>query len=44
LFAENVFDKRAQISSFEECGACAQRPYYVVYRPRTMGIRVGYKF
>jgi len=44
LFAENVFDKRAQLSSFEECGACSQRSYYVVYRPRTIGIRFGYKF
>jgi outer membrane receptor protein involved in Fe transport len=44
LFAENVFDKRAQLSSFEECGACSQRSYYVVYRPRTIGVRIGYKF
>jgi outer membrane receptor protein involved in Fe transport len=44
LFASNVFDKRAQLSSFEECGSCAQRPYYVVYRPRTIGLRFGFKF
>ena len=44
LFADNAFDKRAQISSFEECGSCSQRPYYVVYRPRTIGVRFGVKF
>jgi len=44
LFASNVFDKRAQLSSFEQCGSCAQRPYYVVYRPRTIGLRFGFKF
>jgi outer membrane receptor protein involved in Fe transport len=44
LFADNAFDKRAQISSFEECGQCSQRPYYVVYRPRTIGLRFGVKF
>ena len=44
LFAENAFDKRAQLSSFEECGNCSQRPYYLIYRPRTIGVRVGYKF
>jgi len=44
LFAENAFDNRAQLSAFEECGNCGQRPYYVVYRPRTIGIRFGTKF
>jgi len=44
LFASNVFDKRAQFSSLEECGACSQRPYYLVARPRTIGVRLGYKF
>jgi len=44
LFAENAFDNRAQLSAFEECGSCSQRPYYVVYRPRTIGIRFGTKF
>ena len=44
LFADNLFDKRAQLSSTEECGSCSQRPYYVVYRPRTIGLRFGVKF
>ena len=44
LFATNVFDKRAQLSAFEQCGSCAQRPYYYVARPRTIGVRFGYKF
>lgn len=44
IFAENAFDKRAQLSSFEECGACSQRAYYAIYPPRTIGVRIGYKF
>jgi outer membrane receptor protein involved in Fe transport len=44
VFVSNAFDKRAEISSTQECGACSQRTYYVVYPPRTIGIRVGYKF
>jgi outer membrane receptor protein involved in Fe transport len=44
LFVSNAFDKRAEISSTQECGACSQRTYYVVYPPRTIGIRMGYKF
>ena len=44
LFADNAFDKRAELSAFQECGNCSQRTYYVVYRPRTIGIRLGVKF
>ena len=44
IFMENAFDKRAQISAFQECGNCSQRNYYVVYRPRTIGVRFGVKF
>jgi outer membrane receptor protein involved in Fe transport len=44
LFVSNLFDKRAQISSFEQCGACSQRDYFVVYPPRTVGVKLGYKF
>jgi len=44
IFLENAFDKRAELSAFEECGNCSQRPYYVVYKPRTIGVRFGVKF
>lgn len=44
LFVSNLFDERAQLSRYEECGSCGQRPYVVVSRPRTIGIRMGYKF
>jgi outer membrane receptor protein involved in Fe transport len=44
FFVENAFDARAQISRFQECGSCFQRPYEVIITPRTMGIRAGYKF
>jgi len=44
LFGQNIFDKRAELSSNQECGACSQRSYYYVATPRTIGIRLGYKF
>ena len=44
LFIENAFDERAQLTRFQECGQCFQRPYVVPYRPRTIGVRVGTKF
>jgi iron complex outermembrane receptor protein len=44
LFVENAFDKRAQLSRGLECGQCFNRPYVVVARPRTIGVRVGTKF
>ncbi|HEY1606278.1 MAG TPA: TonB-dependent receptor [Allosphingosinicella sp.] len=44
LFVENAFDERAEITRFQECGQCFQRPYAVIYRPRTVGVRLGTKF
>ncbi|MGJ3647788.1 TonB-dependent receptor [Sphingomonas sp. GlSt437] len=44
LFARNVGDERGQLSRFEECGSCGQRPYIVPIQPRTIGIRAGAKF
>jgi iron complex outermembrane receptor protein len=44
LFAQNIWDERAQLSRFQQCGACDQRPYIVVYTPRTLGLRAGAKF
>ncbi|MFX4662437.1 hypothetical protein ABTA70_20165, partial [Acinetobacter baumannii] len=41
LFARNVGDERGQLSRFEECGSCGQRPYIVPTQPRTIGIRAG---
>ena len=43
-FASNVFDERAQISRYQQCGNCGQRPYIVASQPRTLGIRAGYRF
>ncbi|WP_242138308.1 TonB-dependent receptor [Sphingomonas sp. TREG-RG-20F-R18-01] len=44
LFAQNAFDERAQLSRFQECGSCGQRPYIVTNTPRTIGLRAGAKF
>ncbi|MEO8374959.1 MAG: TonB-dependent receptor [Sphingomonas bacterium] len=44
LYIANAFDERAQLSRFEECGACSQRPYIVPNMPRTIGVRAGAKF
>ncbi len=44
IVIENAFDKRAQLSRYEECGSCYQRPYVVANTPRTIGIRVGHSF
>ena len=41
---ENAFDKRAQLSRYEECGSCFQRPYVVANMPRTIGLRLGHSF
>ena len=43
-FVSNVFDERGQLSRFQECGSCGQRPYIVPIQPRTIGVRVGTKF
>ena len=42
-FATNVFDKRNDLSRFTACGSCT-RALVVPGRPRTIGIRAGYKF
>ncbi len=44
LFVNNAFDERAQISRFQQCSICFQRPYIVPNTPRTIGVRVGAKF
>ncbi len=44
VFAQNLWDERAQLTRFEECGSCDQRPYIVSSTPRTIGIRAGAKF
>ncbi|NOU02990.1 MAG: TonB-dependent receptor, partial [Novosphingobium sp.] len=44
LFVQNLFDTRGQISRFQQCGQCGQRPYIVPVTPRTIGLRVGTKF
>jgi len=44
LYVANAFDERAQLSRFQECGNCTQRPYIVPNTPRTIGVRAGAKF
>ena len=44
VFVQNLWDERAQITRFQQCGACDQRPYIVPLTPRTIGIRAGAKF
>lgn len=44
VFVENAFDKRAQLSRFQQCGVCFQRPYIVANQPRTIGVRAGARF
>jgi iron complex outermembrane recepter protein len=44
LFVTNLFDERGQISRFQQCGSCGQRPYAVPTQPRTIGIRAGIDF
>ena len=39
LFVENAFDERAQLTRFQQCGQCFQRPYIVTNTPRTIGVR-----
>ena len=43
IFATNLFDKRNELSRFTACGSCT-RALVVPGRPRTIGLRVGYKF
>ena len=44
LYIQNAFDERAQLSRFQECGSCYQRPYVVTNTPQTIGIRAGARF
>jgi iron complex outermembrane receptor protein len=44
VFIQNAFDERGQLSRFQECGNCSQRPYIVPIDPRTIGLRLGAKF
>ena len=44
VFVQNLWDERAQITRFQQCGACDQRIYIVPTAPRTIGIRAGAKF
>ncbi|WBH15742.1 TonB-dependent receptor [Sphingomonas radiodurans] len=44
VFAQNVWDERGQLTRFQQCGTCDQRPYIVPIRPRTIGLRAGAKF
>ncbi len=44
IVIENAFDKRAQLSRYQECGSCFQRPYVVANVPRTIGLRLGHSF
>jgi len=44
LFVQNATDERAQLTRYQECGFCTQRPYAVVETPRTIGVRFGSKF
>ena len=44
IVVENAFDKRAQLSRYQECGSCFQRPYIVANMPRTIGLRLGHSF
>jgi hypothetical protein len=40
LFLQNAFDARGQLSRFQECGSCGQRPYIVPVTPQTIGVRL----
>jgi iron complex outermembrane recepter protein len=53
IFAQNLFDERAETTRFVQCGSCYPaaggfagfgRTYAVVQRPRTIGVRAGYRF
>ncbi len=44
VFAQNIWDERGQLTRFQQCGACDERPYILPIRPRTIGVRMGTKF
>jgi iron complex outermembrane receptor protein len=43
VFGTNIFDKRNDLSRFTACGSCT-RALVVPGRPRTIGLRAGFKF
>ncbi|MEG3158992.1 TonB-dependent receptor [Sphingomonas sp. LB2R24] len=44
VFVQNLWDERAQLSRYQQCGTCSQRTYIVTSTPRTIGLRAGAKF
>ena len=44
LFAQNLFDERAELSRFSNCGQCNDRAQILVNQPQTIGARLGAKF
>lgn len=44
FYIRNLTDERDQLSRYQECGSCYQRPYIVTNTPRTIGLRLGSKF
>ncbi|MFM6853323.1 MAG: TonB-dependent receptor domain-containing protein, partial [Sphingopyxis sp.] len=44
IFVNNIFDERGELSRYQQCGSCGQRPYIVPNQPRTIGLRAGVKF
>ena len=40
VFLQNAFDARGQLSRFQQCGSCGQRPYIVPVTPQTIGVRL----
>lgn len=43
-FVQNLWDERAELSRYQQCGTCSQRTYVVTSTPRTIGLRAGAKF
>lgn len=43
-YIENAFDKRAQKTRQVLCGQCFDRPYIFPNTPRTIGVRLGWKY
>ena len=44
LYIDNLFDERAELSRYVQCGQCYSRYYIVPTTPQTIGLRGGYKF
>ena len=43
VFVRNLWDERGEISRYQQCGSCDQRPYVVPISPRMIGLRFGAK-